>query len=114
MKRFGASDRGSVLRELVRPVLLFVLVLAVLLVGIGRLNAASLEEELATAEEAVRRAAVQCYAVEGSYPPNLDYIKEHYGLAVDESRFVIHYQPVGANLMPQIAVIPLEQQPGQE
>ena len=71
MKRFGASDRGSVLRELVRPVLLFVLVLAVLLVGIGRLNAASLEEELATAEEAVRRAAVQCYAVEGSYPPNL-------------------------------------------
>ena len=43
-----------------------------------------------------------------------DTTEHHYGLAVDESRFVIHYQPVGANLMPQIAVIPLEQQPGQE
>lgn len=111
MKRFGAAGRQSVLREMVRPILLFVLVVAVLLVGIGRLNTASLQEELATAEEAVRRAAVQCYAVEGSYPPNLEYMKENYGLAVDESRFVVHYQPIGSNLMPQIAVIALEGEP---
>ncbi len=44
-------------------------------------------EVLALAEEGVRRAAVECYALEGSYPA-LDDLEEHYGVTVDESRFV--------------------------
>ena len=38
---------------------------------------ASGEEGRLLAEQAVRRAAVSCYAVEGAYPESYAYLKEH-------------------------------------
>ena len=66
-------------------------------------------ESLALAEESVRRAAIQCYALEGAYPPSADYLEEHYGVAVDPDRFRIDYVYIGSNLMPDITIIPLSQ-----
>ena len=37
-------------------------------------------EQFRMTEEAIRRAAVNCYAIEGSYPQNLGYLIEHYGV----------------------------------
>ncbi len=56
-------------------------------------------------EDAVRRAAVACYAAEGAYPPNVEYLIEHYGLTVDESRYIVHYDIFAENLMPDITVL---------
>ena len=56
-------------------------------------------------EEALRRGCVACYAIEGAYPPNLAYLKEHYGLQVDEGRYVVHYSAIAENLMPEITVL---------
>lgn len=56
-------------------------------------------------EEAVRRCAVACYAAEGFYPSNIDYLLAHYGLQYDEESYVIHYQSVASNLMPDITVL---------
>ncbi len=51
---------------------------------------------------------MHCYAVEGRYPPDFDYLKKHYGILVDESRYVVHYRMFASNLMPDILVIPLD------
>lgn len=51
-------------------------------------------------------AAVDCYAIEGSYPRNLDYLVEHYGVQVDTGKFVVNYEAAGANLLPYIEVVP--------
>ena len=59
-------------------------------------------------EQAVRRSTVACYAAEGVYPPSLDYLVEHYGLQVDRDRYVVHYQVIGENLMPEITVLERE------
>ena len=56
-------------------------------------------------QQAVERAVVQCYALEGAYPPNIAYVQEHYGLRVDEERYLIHYRVEGENLRPEILVI---------
>ena len=32
---------------------------------------------------AVQQSALQCYTVEGAYPPNLEYLEENYGLRVN-------------------------------
>ena len=56
--------------------------------------------------EAVQRSALQCYAVEGVYPPNLQYLEEHYGLQVNRTRFTIIYDAFASNLPPDIRVIP--------
>jgi hypothetical protein len=56
-------------------------------------------------EEAIRKAAVQCYAIEGSYPPDLDYLASHYGIVLNDEVYFYHYQVSGSNIMPDIAVI---------
>jgi hypothetical protein len=60
--------------------------------------------ELDLAENTVRRYAVQCYAMEGSYPKDLAYLVEHYGLYLNENKFNYHYRYNGANLLPSIMV----------
>ena len=56
-------------------------------------------------EEALRRGVVACYASEGFYPPDLDYLCRNYGVVYDETRYTIEYAAVGANLMPDITVL---------
>ena len=56
-------------------------------------------------EDAVRSAALTCYAVEGAYPPGLEYLRENYGLAYDEDQYFVIYDAFASNLMPEIRVI---------
>ncbi len=58
--------------------------------------------------DAVRSAALTCYAVEGAYPEDLDYLREHYGLAYDQSRYVVTYDAFASNLAPEIFVAEVE------
>lgn len=56
-------------------------------------------------EEVLRRTAVTCYAAEGFYPPDLEYMTEQYGLQYDEKEYVIYYEIFASNLMPVITVL---------
>ena len=64
------------------------------------------QETLSQAGENVRRAAVQCYALEGAYPRTLSYLKEHYGVTGETDQWRVEYTYVASNLMPDILVIP--------
>jgi hypothetical protein len=57
---------------------------------------------------AVRRSAVQCYALEGLFPQNVTYLEQNYGLIIDHVRYVVYYEPMGDNLIPQVRVFPVE------
>ena len=92
-------------RRLLWP-LLTVLVLAVLLLAVFRHPKTDLEDSGATAiREAVRRSALQCYAVEGVYPPNLRYLEENYGLQVNTEDYYISYEAFASNLPPTVKVV---------
>ena len=57
-------------------------------------------------EDVMKKAAVQCYALEGAYPPSAEYFS-HYGIILDEERFYYRYeQNMIGNYMPEIFVIP--------
>lgn len=56
-------------------------------------------------EEALHRDIVICYALEGVYPKSLDYLKEHYGLTYNEKRYIVNYEVLGSNLMPDVIVM---------
>ncbi|MDR3206886.1 MAG: hypothetical protein LBT60_01000 [Oscillospiraceae bacterium] len=82
--------------------------LAVLAAGVFSLRGAdgqAAEAQRLRVEQAVRRAAVQCYALEGAYPPAVAYLQEHYGLHYDETRFAVYYKTDGSNLAPVVIVI---------
>lgn len=73
-------------------------------IGLQRTEAQQFEKSCLILSESVRKSAVHCYAVEGQYPENLAYLEAHYGLTYNKKRFLVHYQPMGANLMPDIFV----------
>ena len=79
-----------------------VLVAAVLLVL--RIDASRESRETELVERAVREAALTCYAVEGAYPADLQYLRTNYRLAYDENRYVVFYEAWSENVMPDILV----------
>ncbi len=67
-------------------------------------DANTLEQQRASTEEAIRRAAVSCYSIEGVYPQQIDYLEEHYGLSIDTDKFSVEYQAIGDNILPTVIV----------
>ncbi|MCI8573668.1 MAG: hypothetical protein HFF89_04470 [Oscillibacter sp.] len=73
--------------------------------ALDSLDSGRAEEDLRQLEETLRRGCVACYAAEGVYPPSIDYLKDHYGLQVDEARYTVRYSAFAENLMPDITVL---------
>lgn len=64
-----------------------------------------LSDEGATAiRTAVQRGALQCYVVEGVYPPSLTYLEENYGLQVNTEDYYVTYDAFASNLPPTVIV----------
>ena len=89
-----------------------VLLMAVLIVGVwmlvSRVETANDGAQTQFVYDAVHNAALTCYAVEGAYPDNLDYLRTHYGLAYDQSRYFVTYSAFASNQLPEIYVTELE------
>ena len=86
--------------------ILWTVCLAVLvLIAVQNLEQGRQAEDLQQLEQALHRTAVACYAAEGVYPADVAYMREHYGLTYDESRYVVHYKLVASNIMPAIDVM---------
>ena len=99
--------RASFVRRIL-PAAVFLIALAAAALLLTRVISARTDAGvLSLAEGGVRRAAVECYALEGFYPRTLDYLVENYGVTADDSRYVISYQYVASNLMPDITVLAL-------
>ncbi|MBE6590573.1 MAG: hypothetical protein E7646_00855 [Ruminococcaceae bacterium] len=62
-------------------------------------------EEKSQLEQALRNAAVSCYAIEGAYPPSADYLIENYRIVINSQRFTVKYELISSNLMPDITVL---------
>lgn len=75
------------------------------LLAVSRLDGLRQAEGKQQLETALRRTAVSCYAAEGFYPPSVAYMQEHYGLRFDEKAYVVHYEVIASNLMPDITVL---------
>lgn len=80
-------------------------VLACFLGAVNRLEENRRREGTQQLETLLRRTAVSCYAAEGFYPPSLDYMQEHYGLEYNEELYIVHYQWIASNWLPDITVM---------
>lgn len=92
-------------KGMIIPVLIFLFLLLFLSVGIGNVSSASDAESRQILQDAVLRAVVQCYAIEGMYPPDIRYLEDNYGLFYDHDRFIVHYEVFAGNILPDITVI---------
>ena len=83
----------------------FVALIVGFLVLISSITTTSDSQETQLVYDAVKNAALTCYAAEGSYPENLEYLRDHYKLAYNQEKFVVEYDAFASNLMPTINVL---------
>ena len=83
----------------------FVALIVGFLILISAITTTSDSQETQLVYDAVKNAALTCYAAEGSYPENLQYLRDHYKLAYNQEKFVVEYDAFASNLMPTINVL---------
>ena len=85
--------------------LVFVIAAVCFATALDSLDQGREAESVRQLEQTLRRGCVACYAAEGMYPPDLEYLEEHYGIQIDEARYTVMYSAFAENLMPDITVL---------
>ena len=89
----------------VAAVLIFVALIVGFIFLINNITSKSGSREKEIVTEAVKNAALTCYAVEGMYPDSLDYLRENYNLSYNEDKYVVDYETFASNVIPHIKVV---------
>ena len=95
----------SINRKDVAAILIFVALIVAFVFLINNITGKGNGRELEIVRDAVKNAALTCYAVEGMYPANRTYLRTHYTLSYNEDRYIVYYQPRASNVMPSIKVV---------
>ncbi|MGN1008847.1 MAG: hypothetical protein ACI4PV_07855 [Butyricicoccus sp.] len=80
------------------------LILALFCLGVWQIDDWMAAEGRRALEHELEQAAEHCYAAEGRYPPDLDYIEEHYGVRTGNRRYTVEYRRVAPDRAPEIIV----------
>ena len=106
-KSIFKKNAFDTVRDALASVVFTLAVIVMIVIGLRETEISSRAEGLRLLEEGIMRAAVQCYAVEGSYPEGIKYIEERYGVYIDRTRYVVHYEIFASNILPDITVLEL-------
>jgi cell division protein FtsI/penicillin-binding protein 2 len=102
------AKRSGILRTVATALVVFALIFCVAISFLDHIASVSDEAQTEMVEKAVHNAVLTCYAVEGAYPDDLDYLRENYGLAYDAERYYVTYDAFASNLLPEIYVTEVE------
>lgn len=111
MNRFKKKRYNVLIRRLL-PVLFFCGIIVLFLSGLTSISRITAENEEESLKRTIIQSAVHCYATEGFYPDSMTYLEKHYGITYNKDKYVISYEVIGSNMMPDIAVIPLNKEKG--
>ena len=63
------------------------------------------EEGLRLAQDAIDRAVISCYSLEGVYPATYEDLKAKSGLTIDEEKYIVIYEIFASNILPSVTVM---------
>lgn len=98
------KQKNHVLAGYIPAIVIFIIIVVIVVLSVADISRTTEAEGLAITENSIRRAVITCYAQEGSYPPDIDYLKENYGLKINDE-YVVRYNIFASNIMPSITVI---------
>ncbi|MCI8656489.1 MAG: hypothetical protein HFF72_03515 [Oscillospiraceae bacterium] len=104
MKKRKYANRGGWI-PLVLGLLLFAAVAVWMVSGVWEAAQVSRQEGLRMAQEALDRAVVSCYSLEGVYPATYEDLKAKSGLAIDEEKYAVFYDIFASNIRPTVTVV---------
>lgn len=73
-------------------------------VGFGYVADQAKDQGAQTLRDSIMDTAMQCFAIEGYYPPTLEYLQENYGLSINEDDYVVVYVAFASNVPPTVDV----------
>lgn len=85
--------------------MMMVVMILVIIIAVRSFDSRTNQLGVDTLEDTIEQYAVACYATEGSYPPDLKYLQDHYGLILDEELYIYEYEIFGSNVMPIVTVL---------
>ena len=95
----------SINKKDVAAILIFVALIVAFVLLINNITGKGNGRELEIVRDAVKNAALTCYAVEGMYPDDIQYLRDHYNLSFNEDKYVVYYEPFASNVIPAIKVV---------
>ena len=94
----------SINKKDIGAILIFVVLIIAFVMLVGSITSRGSERELEIVRDAVKNAALTCYAVEGMYPDNIEYLRDHYHLSYNADKYVVEYKTFSSNAVPSILV----------
>lgn len=104
IRRYFLNKLSDLVRYLLMPFFMMAAV-GILLVSAGNVSEGQQEESMKQMEDTIQKAVLNCYAIEGNYPPTIEYVEQHYGLQIDHDRYNVFYEIFAQNIMPEITVV---------
>lgn len=105
MKNFrNQKNKTELFKSILVSICLFALFIFIMVKGIIEIEKLSIMQNIDLARQNIKRGVIQCYAIEGRYPPNIEYIEENYGVKIDHDKYFVIYDCFASNLMPLIEV----------
>lgn len=101
--RYAPKERSALGLGLI-AIVAVVLAFFALWVASGSYGTVAHAQGAVTLRESILSAADQCYAVEGAYPPTLDYLEKHYALAINREGYDVLYDAFASNIAPTVVV----------
>lgn len=88
---------------IIGPLIIFV-VLVLMVAKVDRDHVNAIYQQETQIEEVIKKYAIACYAQEGAYPKDLQYLEDNYGLIINEDKYYYYYDLFASNIMPDIKV----------
>ncbi len=91
-------------KPLVFTVIFFIAVFGFFLYATSNMEKNVSANEINTLVTAIDNAVVSCYATTGAYPENIKQIEDKYGVIIDYDKFIVNYEIITSNTMPNVSV----------
>ncbi len=108
LKRFVLTLKTFFINRLFFTFIASILLVVLVIFAVENLSIDVAKEQEVLIKNAVTRSAVQCYALEGAYPSDLQYLIDNYGFYYDQDNYIVHFESLGGNLFPDIQVFYIE------
>lgn len=94
----------SIIKRIIKA-LVFVCIIVVMCYAFSVLSLKNKKESIQLLKQNIENAVTDCYAIEGMYPPDFEYLEKNYGFKIDETKYYVDYQVFGSNIRPVIQLL---------
>lgn len=103
--RFENTRFSPKVRSGINYAIVCIILIVLFWIGVNNFYKSTVSYQEDTLILVLQKDIAQCYAIEGFYPPDLDYLRDHYGLVYDSDIFTIDYTAFGSNIYPDVTIL---------